>query len=327
MSTVTKNKKRSGGDNIGNRPNQKNGSNAKMKSGGGEPTEQEMVMFQGLLRAQNTAAMAAHSEFSSSQNKSKFYLDITTICRELSNAASAPASKLSPSVNEDAPIPGKTKPPPTVKNSKNTPGAEKTKKTPRAAASVKTVPPATDTVTVTDTATGSSSAPTPTPTPAVAKKEKEKAVCTFFSTHGSCRKGKRCRFLHPEGQLQGNHWVSPSNSGSSSVANGVDPKVGVSNPSESPPTVSTNGGSMSVSAPVHDSCSETTTTQSNSGSGNGISRSDIPRTNSVDNAMGLLDMDVRYLEENLDMHLEDAGSEGGSTGDKQQQQEKQPEGE
>lgn len=327
MSTAPKSKKRSGGDSTSNRRNQKNGPSGISKTSE-EPSEQEMVMFQGLLRAKNSAAMAAHTEFSSSQNKAQFFLDIIAVCRQQSanansnvplisfgasstsggNGASGVPHMAVTSEDANRTLPVKRNTNSNKDAPRNIVGTEKPKNTSHPASLQPpppglTAPPSIPAATIT-----SSASPTLNTVAPVTKREKDKPVCTFFSSQGTCRKGKRCRFLHPEGQFQGNQWVSPSTSATTASVRqpdaSVDPKGGlVVGP--------TNASAPSAPAPTPSSSSDSTS-----------SRDDIPRTSSVDHAMGLLDMDVRYLEENLDMHLDDESSEEGAAALQQE-----PEGE
>lgn len=249
MSNTFKSKKRSGFS----------GSNGNRKNGGGnnsEPTEQEMVMFQRLLREQNASAKEAHAGFSTSQNKAQFYADIISVCR------TASSSKISPSVSSNS--------------NSNSSGA-----LPTSSAGDNSVE-----VGRRQTLHNISKA-----TPA---QDKPKPLCTFFSSKGTCRKGKKCRFMHPEGKLENNRWVAPleSSIGDTKV---VTTSATITLDSSS----STEVAESTASAPLE------------SGTSDGIGRANMPRTTSVDNAMGLMDMDMRYLEENLDMRLGDKSDSSG----------------
>jgi hypothetical protein len=304
--TAPKNKKRSGN---GNRQPQKS------SNGSSEPSDQEMVLFHGLLRGKNEAAMAAHNEFSTSKNKSKFYLDIVSLCRQSSNlpntnTSSSSSASSSTSGNQPTANAGdnqsdkqeRVATPSVVATgnatSKTQPNApEKTKKQPRkvskAAAATATpvtttVPPPTSVPTPVPTpaAPVSSVVSSPVSTPAPIPVVKDKPLCNFFVTQGSCRKGKKCRFVHPDGELEGDGrcwiWVAPPG-----TTTGTD----------------TGGGTVE---------------------GGITGRGEIPRNNSVDNAMGLMDMDMQYLEENLDMRLEDKSRS--PTSEQQQDEDEEPGG-
>ena len=271
-----------------------------------EPSDEEMVLFQKLLRGNNEEAMKAHEEYSSSQDKVKFYKDIISICH-------------SESVEKVPPPPGITRV--TEKNNKNSTGA------------VKRVEPITRPSAVTKVKGDVlQKSPTEEESASVTKdriklktsvanknqkdssvvkknaKPNEKPVCSFFSVQGSCRKGKKCRFRHPDGEFQGNRWISPCVD-TKSVPYDVENENGNKDATNSDINVSSTSSVPTASAANSNSATLLSTL---SVEDTNETRGNMRRTTSVDNAMGLLEMDVRYLEENLDMHLENENSAAGS---------------
>jgi hypothetical protein len=301
MNTAPKSKRRSGGNSSANRQNPKNGNSKSNNSR--EPTEQEMVMFQSLLRGQNATAKAAHSEFSASQDKSQFYRDIISLCRQ------PPSHSASSTVAPSA----------TVKSTTTSTSSSNVASTSTPSASVvaeQAVPPSSSGIAVLDdppprTATAekppprkagprpakgaSSGGKVSTAVPPVAAKEKP--TCSFLSKHGSCRKGKKCRFLHPGARMEGSRWVAAA--GTKDDTDTDTTKTDVSS------VHTTDGADVSAPVPVVSAPPAVSVSSSSSSSSADDERGEIPRNNSVDNAMGLMDMDLKYLEENLDMRLED----------------------
>lgn len=258
-------------------------------------------MFQGLLRAKNTAAVTAHTKFSSSQDKAQFFRDIIVICRGPPGVSNMDESAFSSTVSSTgispppgivikeadlAPTPVKVIPsPPVVKvTTADVAPKELSTKMPPSAQN--------NTSTTSNGAMASSLQPQASDTAVKDKdmqKSKEKPVCSFFSSKGSCRKGKRCRFAHPSAQLQGGCWVPPDSAPAPAAAPVTDPSAETS----------------LVTAQGSDKTGIAASTSVSSSVSAGVGSADLPRTNSVDNAMGLLDMDMQFLEENLDMRLED----------------------
>jgi hypothetical protein len=282
----TRNKKRpgngaSGGGGRGGGGKQQSGVG---KSRSSEPSEQEMVMFHGLLRGKNSAAVAAHSEFSTSQDKDKFFQDIIAICRQPvhpggGGGSGVQGAKVNGNVGSIG-TPSSINATSEVVEDDSPPGiAKKTSLPPKKVVNddeiVKKNRNEKSTLPLTNTCTS---------TATVAPVQKKKPVCSFFLSNGSCRKGKRCRFPHPEGELINNKWVAPKATDSTVITTTIENDSVVT---QAVLPGSGVGGNTDVAT------------------SSSVTRGDIPRTNSVDNAMGLMDMDMKFLEENLDMRLED----------------------
>jgi hypothetical protein len=181
--------------------------------------EQELIVFNKLLKSDNLDAKNAFSEFSASQNKEQFYEKIINLCRHTNRKEVPTAAPMTLAASIVAPV---------------VPVA------PVVAAPTVTAPAAAPTTATTTNGTSQNrkenkkvcylfregkcsrgndckfehllgqaqdtTVPRRSNPEAPQEKKETKPVCHFFQSGGICRKADRCRYQHPNGVREGNAW-------------------------------------------------------------------------------------------------------------------------
>lgn len=173
-----------------------------------------MVQFLNLLKSNNQDAQAAHAEYSSSQNKERFYSQIIALCRKPVSAPRGNTSDPAPSAVQKQ---GKhcflfkqgkcnrsnCKFGHTLENQSNSSSTPASKPQQASAApAVKKESPAS----ARQPQAVSAAVPQPV------ERNSSKGSCQFYMTNGCCRKGDKCKYAHPGSDREGNSWVDNSRS-------------------------------------------------------------------------------------------------------------------
>ena len=146
------------------------------------PIYQEMIRFLNLLKADNADAKSANAEYSTTQNKEKFYSHIIATCRKPKPTQSGRSAAPAPKKAENYCFnfrQGKCNRGTHCKFSHTLESSN--------ASSPAEISSTTD-----------QSKPSP---------DTSKHPCQFFMTNGCCRKGDKCKFAHPHSTRDGNNWV------------------------------------------------------------------------------------------------------------------------
>jgi len=210
-----------------------------------EPTEQEMLSFSSLLKENNAEAKRALDLYSQTQDKIQFYSQIIGLCRRTAPEKKSTDTSKSFEQKHHAEVPPTAPKEPRrgvcfkfrqgTCNRGSSCRFEHTAEQPPASVS-----------STTDTETKTQ--PMQSVKSEVLSSGESKA-CQFYLTNGTCRKGDKCKFVHPGSVREGQNWVDIARrpvSGVVSVVSKERPSVDNSTASDS---VAEVAAPVSASAP------------------------------------------------------------------------------